>query len=509
MRLSTWSCSSLTLLLVTGCFRQPDWSLFGSGAGETHQSSSSGDSTAGTVAPTSTGESGSSAESSPTTGETGECGALGGPDQLKELADGIAATIYSDWRVNGPFLDNTFQDTMFRLCLANFLAPAFKCPLQDPPPCVSFGDALSEAEYGGLSLLSTSEFEALREDVEIALAGIPMAQFEAVNVALGSENDLIKDLNNEWSAYQRMGGQSSLRSMVAAGLLEAKQSNELSSYFAEVVDERFVGCFSRLISQKLGAAMTYADESSLEGLFLTPCLEIASFHSGVTYDAFVDFVTIMMKHAPGAEADAMELSDVLMGLCEMIVDDKNACGDNSQEIVLVKTGDYPVLKGPSEVCVKFSGKSCDNTLDFDPKLTMIREVKSVLIAIDHQQVGHLSIEARSPLQPPASAQIMSRPGPLPDGFPANLEPSKYLAFTDGASCDYTGVGASTPDDKAVCSLDDMSGCECMFEPKQPLSWLTPGPVPMDAEWSVCVQNASLSTYGSVAGARLVVTATKY
>ncbi|WP_422887955.1 hypothetical protein [Nannocystis pusilla] len=427
------------------------------------------------------------------------------------MADGVAKTIYSDWRVNGAFLDNTFQDALFRLCLANFLAPAFQCPLQKVPPCVTFGDALSEAMYGGIDHVSTADVEALREDVGLGLglAGIPTAQQEAAKSALDGEVDLIKDLENDGSAYQRMGGQTALRTMVAAGLAEAKQSNELSAYFAGVADERYVACFARLISDRLGAAMTYADESSLEGLFPTPCREIASFHSGVTHDAFLDFVAVMMKHAPGPEADVLELHGVLMGLCEAIVDDKNACGDNSQEIVLKKTGDYPILKGPSEVCVTFSGKSSDNAMEIDPKLTMIRGVKAVSVGMNHPRVGHLSIAARAPSRPLASAELMSKPGPLPDGFPANLDQSEYLVFIEDALCDYAGVGAATPDDKAVCSADDPSECECSFKPKQPLSWLTPGPVPMDAEWNICVQNASLSSYGNIVGAELLVTATKY
>lgn len=279
------------------------------------------------------------------------CGDDGGPEttlyERLGQAPGITAVVgdfvdrvLDDPAINGYFLNTSVDQARLETCLVKQIGNASGGPQVYPDPqagCREMGTA-----HQGLSI-SQQDFADLVGHLEAALtaAEVPADDRQAVLAVLAPlEPEIVEDVSNDATVYQRIGRKPAIQQVIAGLLTEITGDTRINGFFAGLTStDRISTCLVRQVCGidgpcVYGAEVTHpADPGVTADL---PCRDMLSAHVGLVdaqsnpitvadFDALVEDLIVVLDTTAASAADKMALLGALGPMCSDIVSDPENC----------------------------------------------------------------------------------------------------------------------------------------------------------------------------------------
>jgi len=482
----------------------------------------------------------------PTTTLTGNldgplCVALGGRTGVAELVGAAFHRLLVDDQINAYFLNSDVDGDNFSTCLNKQIGALAGCDgiVYDCQDMAAAHQDLGISSHDFADFVA--DFALALDDHQTIHPELGDADKDAILSQLGGlEADIVGDIDNNQTVYQRIGRKPALRAIVGfSGQADSFLDNvaldpAINVFFGLVDYNRLNTCLTRQLAAIDGPSK-YGFEVSAPppadpGVGLgDPCKPMAEAHADML-DAnnagidFMDFSALLgalvdaLAAHDVAQADQDAIVAVLADMCEDIValEWKNHCPGARKldvvELVGLAAGiPDKIYDGTTATMICY-----DLVFPYDA-LTFVDDVE-VTVAIQHGWVGDLTIKLVSPDD--KILTLLSRPGlaeQLDDGSEccgdsSNLSAAFPLTFRDAADVDAEQIGAALPGtDHVVCKDDLLAPCEWAPSPGS-----GPGVDFSDfrgdtavGAWKLCVGDANVPDAGMLDAIELAITRVKY
>ena len=271
---------------------------------------------------------------------------VGRKPAIQGVVNDFVGRVVDDPKINGYFLNDSLDDQRLKLCLVRQV-----CSLDGP---CKYGEGIEEqlndtpcrdmaATHDGLGI-STQDFDDLVTHLVNSLtdAGVASADIEAIGGILTSQamkDDIIEDLDNDDTVYQRVGRKPAIAVVIADLLARVGNDPSINGFFSSADGARLSTCLIRQICSLDGPCVYgHGVEPELNGV---ACKGMSDVHDGLTnppeggessrgisIDDFNDLVghaNDALLTAGVADVDRQAVVDALDGMCTDIVDNPLDC----------------------------------------------------------------------------------------------------------------------------------------------------------------------------------------
>lgn len=264
---------------------------------------------------------------------------LGGEPGIRAVVDDFVARVDADEKINGYFRNTSVDGTRLVRCLVKQIGHATGGPQEYPDPaagCRSMADA-----HAGLGI-STNDFNDLVAHLVGALedADVAAADIEAITEVLdGYRGDIIEDVANDATVYQRVGRKPAIAAVVTDFEARVVADGRVNGFFAGVTDiTRLHQCLTRQVCG-IDGPCRYGEEvdaefAPLAGQF--PCRAMATAHFGLQdtggspiliedFNAIAENLVMALTAAGVPQGDIDAIVGAIAPLCPQIVAGGTGC----------------------------------------------------------------------------------------------------------------------------------------------------------------------------------------
>ena len=511
-----------------------------------------------TVGPTSSSSSTTDVSSSTTDMTTGSssgsttmmvpltlCEKLGGEPGIGELINTAFGVILTDDKVNGYFLNNDVDASNLGACLVKQIGELATCE------GVVYDCLDMKSAHMGLGI-SANDFMDFAVDFSAALDTHQMAhpelldqdKMDILTALAGMAPDIVEDMNNDLTVYQRVGRKPAIRTLVGKpGEVDSFVDNvandaAINGFFGMTDFDRLNTCLTRQVGgidgpTKYGLevdAPAPADPGVGVG---NECKDMATAHMGLQdandmigidindFGALVMDLVTAMNSFMVAQPDQDAILGVLSTLCDPILDApfKNQCPENQK----LETVEVTMINGPipdngynGTVNDPMKIRCQDIVVPADP-LDIVESVE-LTVGVNHTWVADLTMKLVHP-DGMKILTLVSRPtyaeaaddGNGCCGKGPNLSSMFPLTFKNGAANDAELMGNTLQSTQTICKDDNVNPCEFKPNPGK-------GPgmnlddfkgMPATGTWKFCVGDSNTSDVGNLSSVKLVIKRVKY
>jgi len=510
-----------------------------------------------TVGPTSSSSSTTDVSSSTTDMTTGSssgsttmmvpltlCEKLGGEPGIGELINTAFGVILTDDKVNGYFLNNDVDASNLGACLVKQIGELATCE------GVVYDCLDMKSAHMGLGI-SANDFMDFAVDFSAALDTHQMAhpelldqdKMDILTALAGMAPDIVEDMNNDLTVYQRVGRKPAIRTLVGKpGEVDSFVDNvandaAINGFFGMTDFDRLNTCLTRQVGgidgpTKYGLEVDAPPPADPGVGVGNECRDMATAHMGLKdandmigidindFGALVMDLVTAMNTFMVAQADQDAILGVLGPMCTDILDApfKNDCpGNKKDETVEKLMVNTPI---PDDGYDGSVGSMACIDLDFaDDGVNVVAGVTAT-VGLDHTWAGDVTIKIQSPKG--TVLTVLSRPGLNETIDGQNQCCGDSADFNNMFPVLFKNMGVNQAEDmgKAIVSG---TGIICKDEnPKlaacewNPVPGKGPGMNFNDFKgesavgtWKVCAGDGSASDTGTLQSAKLTISKQKF